>query len=257
MFDVMPTDPEESFDDPELKAAVRRVWGGKPTPESVRRRLEASTTGLARDSAMTIRPRYVWAAAALVVIAVGLIALKLNGIVPVGPGPQAAAAAAPLPATLASDLVARHDGCARAADHHMPGVARDDFARIASDLKWRLGLPVMAGPIKEDQWTFAGASICPVGSFKSAHLMFKGPHHQAVSVFSLTGAALPSGVDGRAYEADRSGHPIAGFMHDGSFYCVVGSDPTGSLSLKEVRTFRDELAPQIDIPRPTVASAEH
>ena len=35
----MDIDPQENFDDPALKDAVRRAWGGKPTPEEIRNRV--------------------------------------------------------------------------------------------------------------------------------------------------------------------------------------------------------------------------
>ncbi len=140
-------------------------------------------------------------------------------------------------------------------DHHMPGVPRLDYSRIATDMKWRLGFPVLSGPIKGDDWVFEGASVCPVGQIDSAHLLFKGQHHQAISIFSLPASVIPAAENDKTYEIVSAGHPISGFVHDQGFYCVVGSGASSPLTLGEVRAFRDQLEPLITAPRPSVAAA--
>ncbi len=137
----------------------------------------------------------------------------------------------------------------------MPGVPRQNYSQIATDMKWRLGFPILSGPLKGDGWTFEGASVCPVGKTDSAHLLFKGQHHQAVSIFSLPASVIPSAVNDKPYETVVSSHPISGFVHEGGFYCVVGSGASSPLSLDEVRSFRDALEPLMTNPRPSVATA--
>jgi hypothetical protein len=137
----------------------------------------------------------------------------------------------------------------------MPGLPRQDFARIASDLKWRVGVTVLSGPLKGNNLVFEGASLCPVGKIDSAHLLYKGADQEAVSVFSLPASVVPAGVNDASYETVAAGHPISGFVHDGGFYCVVGSGPSPLVSLDQIRGLLGQLKPQFVVPRATVALA--
>jgi hypothetical protein len=149
---------------------------------------------------------------------------------------------------LAGALVRTHDRCFRAhpTDHHLFTAApKDNFPAIAQAMSARLHLPVIATSVGDD-WNFLGASICRVGDSKSAHLLY-AHDGAAVSVFSLPASVAISGCpDHQNCEAAVGGHPMAGFVENGGFFCVVGSSGAKSrLDAREVKSMRDRLHGQM------------
>lgn len=255
----MQTSHPDSFNDPALKAAVRQAWGAERCPEALRQRItgliQAERSGMrlagtpARREAIASRESRWWlgsrtlsglAAAAIVVLGFG-VSYKFfsrtgNDVVR---GTQEISTNS-LPATLASNLVSRHDSCCKAPDHHVIG--GDDFQQIASEIEKRLLIPVMAKPL-DKSWSFHGASICPVGDTNSAHLVF-ARDRQFVSLFSLPTSVDPAARNQTFSQLDQN-HPIAGFETSHGFYCVVGSSPDGTLTLDDVRNLRDRMRPVV------------
>jgi len=238
----------DNFDDPGLKAAVGRAWGAERCPPALRERLIAECGGPPSMKIGDEQPKlgrrlifYGWMAAALMLIAVGLVfylhppAPNDRGLPPV---------ALTLPASVADELIARHDECCKAEDHHMPGLSRDDFPTIARELRQRLGFPILAARLP-GTWEFRGASICPVGETKSGHLVFDRGNNEFVSIFSLPRQFLSAIPSGKEFSEVELRHPIAGFATGEGFYCIVGSSKTESLSLEQVRSFRDQLRSDI------------
>jgi hypothetical protein len=200
------------------------------------------------------RPLYWLAAAAIVAVAIGLV-IHFHAITP-PPAQQTVVAA--LPATLADELVARHDECCEAKDHHMPGLSRDNFPDIRKELRQQLGFPILAEQLPAP-WTFHGASVCPVGTTKSGHLVFDQGGKEFVSIFSLPHAFISGAYLTGNCSQIESHHPIAGFATANGFYCVVGSSMDNSLSLDQVKSLRDQLRPDLaqarsDTARLTIAA---
>lgn len=256
----------ETFNDPGLKAAIRRVWGEERCPAALRQRIISATAqdaqtlqpsrkpaGISRNR---FRPVLGFAMAAMVLVAIGLY-LRFHQ--PSHTTPDTTVATAALPATLADDLVARHDECCAAPDHHMPGISRNDFGLIRQQLGKRLGIPVLSAALAGG-WDFRGASVCAVGSVDSGHLVFKRGA-EFVSLFSLPPNFLKGASTGPECAQTEAEHPIAGFRTASGFYCVVGSSKDGSLTLDQVRTLRDELRPDVTAstpppsPRVTIVSS--
>jgi hypothetical protein len=219
----------ENFDDPGLKAAIRRAWGAEQCPPALRERIIAEC---GQTPGMRIGPErpslgrrlifYGWTAAAVMLIAVGLV-FRFHRPGPNDHGSPPVALA--LPTTLADELIARHDECCKATDHHMPGLSRDDFPKIAQQLREKLGFPILSARLP-GSWDFHGASVCPVGTTKSGHLVFERGNNEFVSIFSLPRqfvSAMPSGKD---FSETEQHHPIAGFATGDGFYCLVGSSKT-------------------------------
>jgi hypothetical protein len=260
-----------SFEDPELKAAVRSAWGSERAPAELRQRvmnalateeLLASNASIASDSPASVattslpafwrRPAFGWAAAAAAVVLVGF------GLAASQPWarktPAAVASATPaapastFPADLAAALVRTHDGCLRVhpTDHHLiNGASKDNFPAIAQTMSARLHHPVIAVTIG-DGWEFRGAAICPVGNLKSAHLIY-AHDDAAISVFSLPASvALASCPDHQNCDAAVDGHPMAGFVENGGFFCVVATPGHTSIAdARQVKTLRDQLHGQV------------
>src|SRR5881628_2649034 len=145
----MNTTSPNSFEDPELKAAVRRVWGGEVAPAALRERVQAIGIGAASAPAADVvpqpaarsaawmwplrYPRPLYALAAAVMIVVGFaIAYQLDQpgertvywgspvVGPVTPGPATSNPSTPpsvLPASVAEALLDVHSRCARMPVH--------------------------------------------------------------------------------------------------------------------------------------------
>lgn len=234
-----------SFDDPGLKAAIGRVWGRENAPAELRARVTASATGGPAGALATAPwgwrfrvPLYGLAAAAIVVVAVLLVFRPGR---PRPSSPDTLATSLIVPASLANDLVIRHDICCGDGDHH--GIASDDFDQIRRELHERLGFPVLSASIPG--WDFHGGSVCLVGKTKSGHLVFARKDHQFVSLFSLPPQVLECRRGSSDWAEMAENHPLAGFQTPAGLYFVVGSSPDGSLTLDEVRSVRDHLRPDV------------
>ena len=270
----MSTTHPNSFEEPELKAAVRRVWGGETAPAALRERVQAMGIGAASAPAADITPvaagqRQSWtwplryprsvyglAAAAMMVIGFA-VAYQLDQppTRPVYWGSTVSSAThstsnpsmppAVLPASVAERLVDVHSRCARLPVHNaFRDIPRDDFDALRRRLENELGFPVLAGPIDggRGDWVFRGGAICPVGQVPAAHLVFsrKG---QAVSVFSLPRAAFPQANDDEVDEDRNPDHPLTVFVRPGGIHCIVGSSSDGSLSPEDLRLIGERLRP--------------
>jgi hypothetical protein len=269
-----PTEPNlASFDDPGLKAAVRRAWGSETAPEALRAKVNSLRSSRAAPSQVvappavigSIRPsfwqqpwlRYGFAAAAMVLLGFG-IAYKLD---PNHSGRSSGISgtevtyASTVPQPVARELLESHDRCSKYADHNAyPDLSPDDFSTIRQRLEKRLGFPVLAGNVEEalgrNGWKFKGAAVCKVGDVDAAHLVFVRAG-QAISIFSLPRSICnDTGGDPRECEDANPDHPVAVFVWSDGVHCVVGSSTDRSLSVDQVRSVLEHLRPTLPAPPP-------
>lgn len=238
-----PKDPN-TFDDSALKDAIRRAWKDDVAPPELIERVRSASSRSSPGIGHRAR-QFVLAAAALLLIGLALVGYWMRGVTP-----PSQVATTMLPEPLASQLVDRHDECCKHDDHHMPGLPRSDYAAIATALSTRLGWPVLSAAPGGD-WTFAGASICPVGSQNSAHLVFKRGRDD-LSVFSLPVRIVGTIRRDTSFDQIEAGHPIASFASGGGLFCIVASSPDGSMTLETTRAIRAELRGRVQ----AAASAE-
>jgi hypothetical protein len=244
--------PEEfsSFNDPALRAAVRRVWADERAPIELRQRIsalvprQANALNLRRQVepfSMRLRSAlYGLAAAAVFVFAVGIVFNDWTGG---SRGPNRAPRAIALPSSSADALFASHDTWTKAPGHRIPGSLSGDLAHIGQDLHKRLGFPVLAADLPG--WKFDGALVGQVGNVKSAQLFFDTNGKQFVSVFSLPASFVQGVAPGCDYCQANDKHAMAGFVTPNAFYCVVGSSSDATMTLDSVRNLRDQLRPQL------------
>jgi hypothetical protein len=154
-----------------------------------------------------------------------------------------------LPVSLQADLVKTHEHCCHMANHHYLKAPKDDDAAIAQAMRQRLSQAVLVARPTDGGWDFRGAAICPVGTAPAGHLVF-AKNDNVVSVFSLPMATAPNAANSEQFETMIDGHPIAAFTKDGGLFCLVGSGPTGSITLKELTAMRDRMEDRV-----TTASA--
>jgi hypothetical protein len=209
--------PEE-FNDPELKDAVKRAWGGQTAPAELR---EAVSDALARPAR---RISAGWMAAA-VLMAVGVGAFVY----------QRATAMAAFPLAIAEPMTQTHDRCCKKNDHHF--VPKQFTGQMALTGQWLSGqahVPVLAVDVG-DGWNYCGAGPCHVGGLASGHLLFKRGT-QELSIFSIPAVDFQLGGEDQRFAGDFNGHVMAGFTRGGGLYCVIGRDTQGNMSDDQMRS---------------------
>ena len=244
------SDYESEFDDPGLKAAVRRTVSREAVPPALRSRVEsllaaeaitaAATGETAGDGSLAPAPaptrgrtglrRDFWrtaAIAAAVLLVLGWLGYRVREefFPPRQIAENAANRLTAIPASLVLDLVRAHDDCAKLADHHkIPG---DDPEKLREKLTAAAGINASTISLGAD-WKFRGAGVCQVGAKPAAHLQFVRAD-EFVSIFSMT-ATDECGYGTDAYNDIVEKHPVAGFRHGDALYCVVASAGARSLT---------------------------
>jgi hypothetical protein len=245
----------EQFDDPGLRAAVRRAVGSESAPPSLRTKvagLIAPAVDAVADGprASHAAPRRrlvinsgVWrltGAAACVLLAVGYVAYQVRmQFFP--PSPYQAfrerANQPVIPASIVLDVLRRHDACAKLPDHHLiPG---DKPELLKETLTQSAGVTASATSL-DAGWQFRGAGVCDVGATKAAHLLF-ARGDDTVSIFSMPATAECGGGWPGCYRDTVEKHPVAGFHRGGALYCIVGSDPKGEFTATELNSIVEKV----------------
>jgi len=248
---------ENEFDDPGLKAAVRRTIGHEHAPPSLRAKVQSllaaeatvaaagvsakSNGGHANgdtESGSTSTPaapsprrrrlvidRSFWrtaAAAAVLLIALGFMFYQIREAFPPSPFAGMNPGVTAVPASLVQALTNTHDSCAKLPDHHkIPG---DNPEALHEKLTASSGVVASTISLGGD-WKFKGAGVCQVGDKQAAHLLFVRAE-EYISIFSMP-APDECGYGGDSYRDYYDKHPVAGFRHGDALYCVVGSRATG------------------------------
>jgi hypothetical protein len=253
----MPEREVPTFNDPSLKAVLRRALAGEVAPASLRSRVEAlfeDDSNLPSKGKRSHGRRSIWrhpliglAAAAVILVSLGTGAWIWRA-----ERSSAQLAASPaLPEFYAQDLVVRHDACCALPDHHfLKGVPDDDFRLMTQKLREKLGFPALAAAVG-DGWKFDGAAAaCKVGPAISAHLVFK-QGSQSLSIFSVavSSESWPAGkrpADGERFVNMQDGHPIISWVRDDTIYSVVGSNKDGPMDLRDIKPIAQDLRVALD-----------
>ncbi len=260
-----------NFEDPALKRAVSRVFPAMKVPEALRNRIVAAMKATedertvmpvavvgnhsphAIDSAsgtMRIHPQAMttsgWstmlpgmAIAASMLISIGLMVYFLSS------------SAQAMPEKFQAAAVARHDGCCKASDHHLPVIRTASYREIGRFLKQELQHPVLAADLTREGWQFSGAAICPISGIATAHLLFR-KGSETLSVFSLPAAALPSLTQHQSYRGTTpDGHSIIVRAEDGALYCLVGHGIPGELTVDHLDSIFDKHSSEATVAEAT------
>ncbi len=231
----------EHFDDPSLKAALRRGCADETAPSELRDRV-----GQLLAASRTASPARSWrdgplvggVAAVVILLSMGWIAYNL---LPRQPRFTPTAYTLALPSTLQARLIARHDSCAAQANHHrLTDVPRDNLVLTSQSLEERTG-QLIPLPTLDAAWRFTGGALCSVGDAKAAHLVFRrGDQH--LSYIILPADACGGMPNGATCESVDHGHAIAGYVVDGALRCLIGSNTaTESFPLENVIAIRNSL----------------
>jgi hypothetical protein len=254
-------DPQvQNFDDPALKAALRRALDQERAPGDLRERIRAMAASTAptaepvpymraagaEDDAAADRPIpmyrrgpvFKFAAAAVLVLGLGSLGYQ---IYLANRAPTYTAQYA-VPPSLYKGMTQTHDE--RVAGSAMPADTATDLA-AAKGLAATVKRPIFLAQLASDGWKFGGGGVRNVAAHSAAQLFFtKG--NASISVFSLPASAVPQAQDDVTYDTVFNGHPIAGFVHKGGLYCIVGSSTDDSLKIDDVKALleshRGEIA---------------
>lgn len=255
---------ELDFDEPAVMRAVQRAWGDEQAPQRLRGRIsrlmatassiDAATAHGTSAAEQWRRRAYGFAAAAVIVLGVGLLVLYYQGMFDrvTGGGGTAYAIVLPsktdVPLTLARSMLATHTACGKLHDHHtVKDLDGNTYAALTVKLTADLGFPTLVRGIGPE-WKFKGASTCDVGALRGAHLMFaKGD--QTISIFSLPSSCMTGVPPGAQYEGTVDDYPVAGFARPGTVYAVIGSSGGAGQppALASVVGIRDTLLSAFDI----------
>ena len=237
----------DSFNDPALRSAVRRVWGDERAPAELREKLQElfpkpkrANPGAPFREPLVLRLRstlYGLAAAAVFLFAVGLafqdwvMGQRHSHIAP---------RVLALPSPVADDLVTQHDLMAK-----RPGPAGGtaETADAKFQLESRLRFPVLAMDLAGTDWKFRGAAVRTIHGGKSGQILFDAGGKKFISVFSMPPSTVSGSAPACEYAQVAGTHPLAGFASNKALYCLVASSTDGSLTLDDIRTIRDSLRP--------------
>ena len=233
--------PPDNFDDPALKSAVRRAWGNERAPDSLRKSIAlmampGSAAPVSHSLLKYLSPSPLKSIAAAVLMTIGVAALAYQGYRMTHSGPVHGGSEK-IPTPVAQKLAADHDHLITDANKWGADLPHDN-AELAAALKQRLGYAPLAAPPGEG-FSLVGASM--VGKGNGAELLYK-KGNQTVSVFSLPASEVPlCGNNATVGGAGIPNHPMAGFVHDGGFYMLVGSSTDNSISAPQVQDLRNKL----------------
>lgn len=220
----------QPFDDPALKAALRRSLGQEAAPAALRDRIKA----MAQQNAPVANyspgqqkpiplfrksPLYRLAVAAILIIGFGGLAYQIYQMNK-SPYDQTQVFTAGLYQSMLDAHTARQQS-----------TVADPVTSMASaaTLSKQIGQPVFVADLTKEGWTFKGGSVTKVGSDQAAELYFtKG--NSAVSVFSLPASLVPNAKEGQSYETLYKGAAIAGFTKGNGLFCIVETSQGGPLT---------------------------
>jgi len=246
------SDPQNQFEDPALKQAVRRAFAGldESAPAALRQRVQAilaagtaaaATTGgspPAHEEPIRRPDRAWWArqftpksaiAAAIALLAIGFMFWQMRSEL-FSSSPQAHyAPRTTFPESFAIAMVVAHDNCAKSPEPNpVPG---KDPASVKAPLTAAAGVAVAATDLG-DGWQFQGAGICPVGGVKAAHLLFTRGK-DTVSMISMPAPRSLAGFNG-SYTQTVQDHPMSGVVSQGAVYCLIASTPDHTVSAHDL-----------------------
>jgi len=247
--------PIQPFDEPGLKAALRRTHAAETAPAGLRDRITAAlAAAAAAESAAGLGAahsdvagrigrsggRMRIAASFIALLGVGLLGYTLYN--EYGGHLSRKTSVVGLPVGLTHQMVERHD--AAFADASLVNQnPKDDLAAIGNRLTAQLGKPVASMNLG-DGWTVKGATIASVGKYQAAQILFQ----RGASTISMLSIPITEGYsppDGQRYDEKDGDHLIAGVVQGQTVYCLIGLPKDGKPSAKELKQLREKLADHV------------
>jgi hypothetical protein len=239
---------EPQFDEPALKAAIRRTSAEETAPAGLRERIAkqmASERGgadggravSARPRRMTIERVKMLIAASVAIVAVGVAAYQVRETY-FPPGRAIQAYKQDLPTEFAEAMVRVHDTNAGMAAP--TSAAATQLTTLKEKLSKDVGIPVIVSADLGDGWVMKSSGETVIQKSKAAYVTY-AKSGQTVTVFSISAYGAYQAPDGAEYAQTVNGHGLSGFRDGNGLYCVVGSATAGAPSLDELNKLRDSL----------------
>ncbi len=228
-------DQPRQFDDPELKAAVRKLRGGHTIRPDLRElvvrrlaelRVEGGDIQTPRsrlpkqpDSATTW-PSWLgqrWPAIAVIVLLMigGALGYRHHRRTQEAKAEQARVN------TLLAEIVAVHDlGNGNTPGFEPLAAPLSDARSLAAEATGKLGRPVPVLDFTPRGWTLDAAGLCTVGTARAVRFHFTN-RTRSLSVISIPASAYTRTGSGQ-FQVVVSGHPVVGYISSGSLISVVG-----------------------------------
>jgi hypothetical protein len=232
------------FDDPALKAALKRAAGDSRASDALRRRVErlaaetrdeivSAPSVVARIDRRPNRPWRRYVVAAVVLMTAGLVSLVVHRN------------------KLAEEhrqkvLARNYEALDPMAEGHGEWTLPDDAEMVdwspspeslAIELSQKLGRPIPVVNLEKQGWQLSDTSVHKIDGRMAARLRFTRGDKERLTVFSLPAGAVVDAEEGSDYAYLIDNHPIAGFVRKGSVNCVVldeGVDLEEAVRLREV-----------------------
>ena len=232
----------DQFDAPELKTAVKRLYGDERAPAGLRGRVESILRADQPQSrSMKIDRATPWRWAIAAAILLGLTGLIFRA---------AYERTHPIGGQTLLAMVQTHDRCTLKGNKHRAiDIPQDSFALMGQSMAGRIKEPVLAASM-EGGWNFVGGAMCLINGKPCAHLIYSR-NGQSLSIFSIPAAYCEKVRDGAMGREVINDHMVAAFAKTGGVYCMVGSCPQKNLQLEEIQQLlkkhqMDLVAPRND-----------
>ena len=251
----------DEFNEPELKAAVKRAWESQSAPPGLRFRVNSAVAGSQSPEIDTAAPNRLEVKSSVrarsggafgfgflqyfsmrdFAVAAGLLLFVAAFLLNDWRMSSQTAAVTHLPDATAAAFVTTHDGCCKVNDHHfVPPQFAHDMSATGQWLSEKAHVPVLAVGL-EGGWRYCGAGPCPVAGNRSGHLLFKRGDQQ-LSLFSIPASELNVDPADHLYPVETlHDHQLAAFTRNGGLYCIVAHDPEHEFGLDQIESLRDSL----------------
>ena len=227
------------FDDPQLKALVRRASPGGGATSELRDRIAGL---IARESqpAPAVRAEsrwrlnFQWIASAAAI----LLVMSLAGGYVWHRHHEAEEREEYLQANLPlfRDMIRVYGGTPEASGFAAVTSPLDDRDALRKRLTEKVGRAVPVPDWRQKGWQLIGAGIGPVGRHAAAALRYQNAG-RTILLVSLPASAY-SGQEGEApepYEYTVDGHEVWGFVKDGGLHCAVGGPGVTSRDVADLK----------------------
>jgi hypothetical protein len=233
------SDPTPEFDDPHLKATLRRALGGATADAGLQAAMAELVSRETRGggggpAALPLfkRPvvRWVAAAAVLLIVAGGGGVLWQRHLHEVE---EAQSLAANLP--LFHAMIDAQQSAGASGEQPLTATL-DDRDALRNALSARLGRPVPAPDWRDKGWRLASAAVGRVGAHSAALLRYENGGRR-ILVVSLPAGAFVNHEDEEPhpYTYAVKGHTIVGFVKDGGLHCAVGDLSVAARELEQLK----------------------
>jgi hypothetical protein len=218
-------EPPILVDDPELRAAIRRVQGGHVAEAALRDRIERSLR-----SGPTPPSRSAWVWPVRIAIAA---CLMLAGVV----GEHVRHKAEER-----SEYVAQNQPLfvAMVAEHAQPlaATAASDPVAVQRDLAKQLSRSVPLPDLSAMSWTLQSSAVRTLSGAVAGRCDFSRADGRRATLLTFPQFAMRGADDGFTYDTVVAGHPISGYVTADGVHCVVGD---AGMPPAEITSLRQRL----------------